>query len=231
MRSAGCIVNDFFDRKFDGKVTRTKERPLVTGNVSLLEAKIIFSLLVVTAFYLVLQFNKLTIFLSVVGLLLAIVYPLMKRFMSLPQFVLGVAFSWGVPMAFAAQLNYVPVYGWLLFAVAIFWPLAYDSIYALMDKEDDLKAGVKSSVILFKSKDIIMILIFDLFVLLGLFIVGKILSFTSIFYVALVGASFSIFYQINSIKTRQNQNYYKAFKNNHWMGLLIFVGIVLNYFP
>jgi 4-hydroxybenzoate polyprenyltransferase len=153
MRSAGCIVNDIADKKWDGHVERTRGRPLVTGKISLKEAWIFFGILIATAFFLVWQLNWLTIILAFFGLLFAMIYPFLKRVTHLPQVGLGIAFSWGIPMAFAAELNAVPASGWVLFFAAMIWPMIYDTFYAMTDKADDINVGVKSMAILFGSRE------------------------------------------------------------------------------
>jgi len=169
MRSAGCVINDFADRHFDPFVARTKQRPLATGCVSAKEAIGLFIVLISMAFILVLQFNKLTLQLAFVGALLTIIYPFTKRFTHFPQFVLGIPFAWSVPMSFAALTHTIPPIAWLLFAAAVLWPVAYDTMYAMVDKEDDLKIGLKSTAILFADYDRIFVAILQFFVLLLLF--------------------------------------------------------------
>lgn len=229
MRSAGCIINDIFDRGFDGSVRRTAARPLVTGKVSLGEAILLFIFLCVLAGILVLQLNYFALTLSLVALLLTLIYPLMKRYIFMPQLVLGMAFAWSVPMAFAAELNYLPWVAWLLYVIAVCWPVAYDSIYALMDREDDIKIGVKSSAILFGSYDNYIITSIQIFVLVCLCILGFNLNFTIYYYLSLGLAFIFIIYQSWLISSRESKNFYKAFYNNHWLGLIIFAGISCHY--
>lgn len=226
MRSAGCVINDIADRKIDGYVERTKNRPLVTGQISLKQAILLFLVLSLSGFVLVLQLNTYAVFLSVFGLLLAVFYPFTKRYTHFPQVVLGLAFAWPVPMVFAAQCNHVPLFGWFLYLLAVLWPVGYDSIYALIDKEDDLKAGIKSTVVYFKNFDKVAIFIFQGVTLLGLFFLGEILKMGLSYFLALGVALAMVGYQYYLIAHRKN---YQAFVNNSWMGFVIFVGIVLNY--
>jgi 4-hydroxybenzoate polyprenyltransferase len=227
MRSAGCIINDIADRNFDAHVTRTRERPLVTGIVTIKGALILFTVLVIIAFLLVLQLNAFTIALSFVAVILAIIYPFTKRFSQLPQFVLGAAFAWSVPMAFAAQLNAIPNIAWLVFVIALLWPVMYDTLYAMVDREDDILIGIKSTAILFGKHDrwvigLLQLIIISLFLLLGF-----VLHFTIAFYFAVLLATILFCYQQYLIKDRIPAKCFQAFLNNNWVGLIIFVGIVV----
>ncbi len=229
MRSAGCVINDYADRKIDPLVSRTKMRPIAAGLVKPREALILFVALCVLAFLLVLLMNRLTVYLSFAGVALAAIYPFMKRHTHLPQVVLGMAFGWSIPMAFAAQTGSVPKVAWLLFVVNIVWSVAYDTMYAMADKQDDLKAGVKSTAILFDDMDKVIIGILQALVLFGLYLVGQQLQLSTVFYVSLViAAGFSVYQQF-LIKDRIPQRCIQAFLNNNVFGAVIFVGFFLHY--
>lgn len=229
MRSAGCVINDIADCKYDGFIERTKNRPLVTGRVSLKEALTIFCLLCLLAFGLVLQLNYFTRLLAVVGLLLAIVYPFMKRFTYWPQLVLGMAFGWAIPMAFAATLNQLPSIAWWLYLVSLLWPLAYDTQYAMVDRADDQKTDIKSTAILFGDWDNVVILCLQGMVLLLLIGVGVLLQFHALYFAALFAATLLFCYQYTLTKNRLPSQCFKAFLNNHWVGLIIWLGIAGHY--
>jgi 4-hydroxybenzoate polyprenyltransferase len=228
MRSAGCVINDYADRNFDIFVTRTKDRPLAQCSVTTTEAIVLFIVLLASAFLLVLQLNLLTIELSIVAVLLAVIYPFTKRFFYLPQLVLGASFGWSVPMAYAAQKGYVPMEGWLLYGIAVLWPFVYDSIYAMMDKEDDLKIGIKSSVIWFGRWDIVIIMLLQGLVVISLAMLGILLSLNAWFYFSLFISCLLLWYQYLQIKDRCPKKCYQAFVNNNWVGLIIFIGLWLN---
>ena len=229
MRSAGCVINDFADRKIDGSVKRTCQRPLATGAVSSGEAISLFLLLVVIAFILVLLLNTNTILLSFGALGLAFCYPFMKRYTQLPQVVLGAAFGWAIPMAFMASTNSLPVQAWLLFIANICWTVAYDTMYAMVDRDDDLKIGVKSTAILFASYDrhIIALLNFSFFALMVLIGLMNQIGFS--FWLGLAIAAMLLVYQQRLIHLRQRDNCFKAFLNNHYVGLAIFIGLLFSY--
>lgn len=229
MRSAGCVINDFADRKIDGSVKRTCQRPLATGAVSSGEAISLFLLLVVIAFILVLLLNTNTILLSFGALGLAFCYPFMKRYTQLPQVVLGAAFGWAIPMAFMASINSLPVQAWLLFIANICWTVAYDTMYAMVDRDDDLKIGVKSTAILFASYDrhIIALLNFSFFALMVLIGLMNQIGFS--FWLGLAIAAMLLVYQQRLIHLRQRDNCFKAFLNNHYVGLAIFIGLLFSY--
>lgn len=229
MRSAGCVINDYADRKIDPQVSRTRMRPIASGMVKPNEALKLFVSLCVAAFALVLLMNKLTIYLSFVGVALAAIYPFMKRFTHLPQVVLGMAFGWAIPMAFAAQTGTVPKIAWLLFVVNIVWSVAYDTMYAMADKEDDLKAGVKSTAILFDDMDKVLVGFLQVIVLVGLFLIGEQVKLGWPFNLSILGAAGLVIYQQILIKDRIPQRCTQAFLNNNWFGLTIFVGLVLHY--
>jgi 4-hydroxybenzoate polyprenyltransferase len=227
MRGLGCVMNDIADRNFDAFVTRTKKRPLATGEITLKEALILLLILSGLALGLVLQFNALTIRLSVIGILLAFVYPYMKRFTYWPQSVLGLAFSWGIPMAFAAQMNRVPTIAWLLFICASLWPLAYDTIYAMVDREDDKRLGIKSTALLLGQHEILFIAVVHVIFVTLLACLGFFLQLQVIFYYLLSLASGLLLYQHYLIKDRKPDSCFKAFLNNAWVGGLLFLGFFL----
>lgn len=229
MRSAGCVINDYADRKIDPQVSRTRMRPIASGQVQPKEALKLFVVLCLSAFGLVLLMNELTIYLSFVGAALAAIYPFMKRVTNLPQVVLGMAFGWSIPMAFAAQTGTVPKVAWLLFVVNIVWSVAYDTMYAMADKEDDLKAGVKSTAILFDDMDKIMVGLLQVIVLIGLYLIGQQVQLGMVFNLSILVASGFVVYQQILIKNRIPQRCIQAFLNNNWFGLVIFVGLVLHY--
>jgi len=229
MRSAGCVINDYADRHIDLHVQRTCERPITTGKVSAKEALILFIVLCLVAFSLALLLNWLTIQLSFIAVLLATIYPFMKRYTYLPQFVLGAAFSMAIPMAFAAQMNTVPLIAWYLFIAKLLWTVAYDTMYAMVDREDDLKIGVKSTAILFGQADKLIIGILQLIVLALLFFIGWHLQLNSVYYFSLLLAAGLAIYQQWLIKSRTRQPCFQAFLNNHWFGLVIFIGIIFGY--
>ncbi|MGJ8581288.1 MAG: 4-hydroxybenzoate octaprenyltransferase [Psychromonas sp.] len=229
MRSAGCVINDFADRKVDGFVERTKNRPLPSGRATSKEAIYLFIGLALTAFLLVITQNKLTIQLSFIGLLLAFVYPFMKRFTNLPQFVLGLAFSWSIPMAYAAQANQLSYVVWLLFIANMTWTIAYDTMYGMVDKEDDLKIGIKSTAILFGKFDKIIIAGFQLATLLILLAVGILESMSNFYYIALIIVLGLFIQQQIRIKNRDRASCFKAFLDNNYVGFTIFVGLFLTY--
>jgi len=227
MRSAGCVINDIADRNFDTYVERTKNRPLATKRINLLEAIGLFCGLCLIALILVLQLNLLTIKLSVVALALAIIYPFTKRFTYWPQLVLGLAFAWAIPMVFTAQLNHVPAIGWALFSIGVLWPLTYDTIYAMVDREDDRKIKIKSTALLFKSYDRLIIGVFQITFLILLIMVGIWLQLNIIYYASILLSAGLLIYQQYLIKARQPEQCFKAFLNNNWLGAVLFLGFIL----
>ncbi|HIF9325559.1 TPA: 4-hydroxybenzoate octaprenyltransferase [Photobacterium damselae] len=228
MRAAGCVINDFADRNFDGHVKRTCQRPMPSGKVSEREALGLFGLLVLISFLLVLTMNTLTISLSVIGLALAAAYPFMKRYTHLPQLVLGVAFGWSIPMAYAAQSGQLPLAAWLLFAANILWTIAYDTQYAMVDRDDDLKIGIKSTAILFGRFDKMIIGMLQLGTLLLLTAVGGVLGLLQIFYWFLLLAAMLFVYQQMLIKQRQREDCFRAFLNNNYVGMVICIGLAVS---
>ncbi|GLR07960.1 4-hydroxybenzoate octaprenyltransferase [Mixta theicola] len=231
MRAAGCVVNDFADRKIDGHVKRTQMRPLASGEVSEKEAKVLFVALALISFALVLTMNAITIWLSFAGLALAWVYPFMKRYTHLPQVVLGAAFGWAIPMGWAAVSGNVPLNGWLLFFANICWTVAYDTQYAMVDRDDDVKIGVKSTAILFGRFDKLIIGLLQLATLLLLAIVGQRMGLDGAFYWSLLLAAALFVHQQKLIAERQRERCFQAFLNNNYVGLVIFIGIALNMPP
>lgn len=229
MRSAGCVINDFADRKIDGKVKRTSQRPLVTGAMTSEQALSLFAFLIGGAIALVLTLSLYTIILSIVALLLAASYPFMKRYTQLPQVVLGAAFSWGMIMAFAELQGDIPLVAWLLFLANLLWTVAYDTIYAMVDRDDDLNIGVKSTAILFGQYDRRIIGLLQLLTLSILFTVGEIQAFGWPYQLALVCSAGLFCYQQMLIVNREREACFKAFLNNHWVGLIIFVGVYIEY--
>ncbi len=229
MRSAGCVINDYADREFDPFVARTRDRPIAAGRVSSKEALLLFTALCALALILVMTLNRLTIALSVAGVAMATVYPFTKRYIYHPQFILGIAFSWGIPMAFAAQTNNVPAIAWWLVTANISWVLAYDTIYAMVDRADDLRIGVKSTAILFGRYDRALIALFQLFTLIVLFYIGNRVNLDGYYYGGLIIATGFAVYQQMLIRNRQEEGCFKAFLNNAWFGAAVFMGLVLSY--
>lgn len=228
-RSAGCAINDYADRDFDGHVERTRNRPLATGALTGAEALMAAALLMLMAFVLVLLTNPLTISLSVVAALLAFIYPFAKRFTYLPQIVLGAAFGFAIPMAYAAQTNSVPAQAWWLFATAVIWSVAYDTLYAIADRTDDLKIGVKSSAILFGRYDLFIVGLLQMVVLVALGVIGADAGRGAIYHSGLVIASGFVIYQLWISRHRIPEKCVQAFLNNSWMGMIIFIALVLDY--
>ena len=228
MRAAGCVINDFADRNVDGHVKRTANRPMPLGKVSEREALGLFILLVLVSFLLVLTMNNLTIMLSVVAVMLAAAYPFMKRYTHLPQLVLGAAFGWSIPMAYAAQSGTLPTVAWLLFVANILWTVAYDTLYAMVDRDDDIKVGIKSTAILFGRFDKLIIGILQLVTIMLLIAIGGLLHLNQGYYWALLVASALFVYQQMLIQGRQREQCFKAFLNNNYVGMVIFIGISLS---
>lgn len=229
MRSAGCVINDFADRKIDKFVMRTKDRPLTSGEVSEKGALILFSFLILMSFGLVLMTNFLTVQLSIVAVFLATLYPFVKRWSNLPQFVLGSAFAMSVPMAFSATLDEIPFSAWLVFLATIIWTVIYDTIYAMVDREDDLKINVKSTAILFGKYDLIIIFLLHLLLIVILVMISQEFQLGNYFNMAIVITTLLMFYHQHLIKDRDRANCFKAFLNNHYIGIVILLGIVLSF--
>ncbi len=229
MRSAGCVINDFAERKIDPHVARTKNLRLAAGRVSSKEALTLFAILSLMAFSLVLFLNALTIALSFIAVLLAACYPFMKRYTHLPQVFLGAAFAWSIPMAFAAQTGNIPTVAWILFIITVLWTTVYDTMYGMVDKKDDLNIGVKSTAILFAQFDRHIIGLLQLLVLVMLVGLGVILQMSIVYYssILLIAGFFS--YQQYLIKDRLGGACFRAFLNNNWVGAIIFSGIFTHY--
>jgi 4-hydroxybenzoate polyprenyltransferase len=228
MRSAGCVMNDVADRKFDGHVARTKTRPLISGEVSVKEALALAVILSLIAFVFVLMLNQLTILLAIPALFLAASYPFTKRFFALPQAYLGVAFGFGIPMAFAAVQGTVPLVAWLMLLANVCWSLAYDTEYAMVDRKDDLEIGIRSSAITFGRFDVAWIMFFYSAMLTLLAFVGHCLHLSWPYYLSLLAAFGVVLYHFSLIKNRDERQCFKAFLHNNWLGALIFAGIFLN---
>ncbi|CAI1601732.1 4-hydroxybenzoate octaprenyltransferase [Serratia quinivorans] len=229
MRAAGCVVNDYADRAVDGHVKRTAGRPMPSGRVSEKEAKVLFVVLVLVSFGLVLTLNAMTIWLSLAALALAWAYPFMKRVTHLPQFVLGAAFGWGIPMAYAAVSESLPLSCWLLLLANICWTVAYDTLYAMVDRDDDLKIGIKSTAILFGRYDKLIVGLLQFATLLLMLWVGYLTQMSGAFYWSLLLAGALFIHQQKQIASRERDACFKAFMDNNYVGLVLFIGIALSY--
>lgn len=229
MRSAGCVINDYADRHVDGHVERTQHRPLANGRLSEKQALLFFVALCICAFILVLFTNRMTIAMSLGGLALAAIYPFMKRYTYLPQVVLGAAFSWAIPMAFTAEQEALPKVVWLLYVANLSWTVAYDTLYAMVDRDDDLRIGVKSTAILFGDMDKFMVGVLQAMALFALVLVGQQLAFNWPYYVSLAISTGLFGYHQWLIRDREKQACFRAFLHNHWVGAVIFCGIVGHY--
>ena len=229
MRSAGCAINDYADRSFDPHVERTEERPLAAGRISTVEALILFAVLSLAALVLALQLNRLTLLLAVLGAFLAITYPFVKRILSVPQLYLGAAFGWGIPMAFAAQLERVPRVAWLLLIANMLWVTVYDTIYAMVDRDDDIKVGVRSTAILFGDSDRHVIAALQGMTLLSLYLVGRMLRMGDWYYTGLIAGAIFFVHHLWLIRSRDRAACFRAFLSNHYFGMSVFIGILLNY--
>lgn len=229
MRSAGCVINDYADRDFDPHVERTKDRPLARRVIGTREALLLAGGLSLLAFLLILRLNKLTILLSFAALFLAASYPFTKRFFALPQAYLGIAFGFGIPMAFAAQTGTVPAFAWAMLAANVFWSVAYDTEYAMVDREDDLKIGVRTAAITFGRYDVLAVMLCYTATLGILAWVGQGFGLGGFFYGGLAVAAGIALYHYSLIKDRERAKCFQAFLHNNWLGGAIFVGIVLDY--
>lgn len=229
MRSAGCVINDFADRNIDGHVKRTEQRPLAQGKVSTQEAWQLFYLCIACAFICVLFTNWLTILLAPVAVLLASAYPFMKRYTYFPQVVLGAAFSWGIIMAFTAETGDVPKEAWLVYIATVVWTVVYDTFYAMVDREDDLKIGVKSTAILFGDFDKLILAFLQLFVSFVLFLIGYQFKLGYAYFFATLITANLFMYQQWLIQERKPEQCFKAFLNNNWVGAVMFVGLVVDF--
>lgn len=230
MRAAGCVINDYADRNIDPHVKRTRDRPLSARRVSPVEALVVFFILIGIALFLVTRLDPLTVLLAFVGAALTMSYPFVKRFFPLPQLYLGISFGgWGVPMAFAAQTNTLPRVAWVMFMAAAIWAVIYDTIYAMIDREDDLKIGVKSSAVLFADMDRVIIGIMQVMMMYALFLAGASMHFGMWYYVGMGVAALAFLWQQWLIRKRDPSNCMRAFLNNNFVGMAIFVGILLDH--
>lgn len=229
MRAAGCAINDFADRDWDKHVKRTQDRPLTTGRIKAWEAVALFAGLCLISFLMVVFFtNTLTLYLSFGGAVLAFIYPFMKRYTHLPQLFLGAAFSWAIPMAWAAEAGSISQMAWLLFTANVLWTVAYDTFYAMVDRDDDLKVGIKSTAILFGEADRAIIAILQTMVVLILIIVGNQADLGSLYYLGLVAMACLFIYQQFLARERSREGCFKAFLNNNWAGFAVFTGLVID---
>jgi len=226
MRSAGCVINDFADRDIDPHVKRTRGRPLATRQISPYDALVLFGVLVLFALWLVSRLDTRTVYFSFIGAALTVSYPFMKRFFPLPQFYLGAAFGWAVPMAFVATLGEVPRTGWLLFIITVLWAGIYDTQYAMVDRDDDLKIGVQSTAIAFGDMDTMLIGVMQVMVLAGLLMAGRATGLAWPFYASLLAAAALFLWQQWLIRNRDRDGCFRAFLNNNWVGLAILIGII-----
>src|SRR5271170_506826 len=229
MRSAGCAINDYADRSFDRHVARTKNRPLAAGRISPLEALVLFAILSLTSLLLALQLNKSTLLLAALGGFLAVSYPFVKRFLAVPQMYLGVTFGWGIPMAFEAQYERVPRVALLLLLANVLWVTVYDTMYAMVDREDDLKIGVRSTAILFGDSDRHILAILQVMTLLSLYLVGRMVHMGGWFHAGLWSGAAFFAYQLWLIRARDRDACFRAFLNNNYFGMAVFIGMALEY--
>ncbi|MGI9323560.1 MAG: 4-hydroxybenzoate octaprenyltransferase, partial [Pseudomonadales bacterium] len=228
-RSAGCVLNDMADMKFDGFVKRTQGRPLATGKVSRFEALLFAGAILLLALLLVLTTNETTVLMTIPAVVITAIYPLMKRYTYLPQAILGVAFSWGILMAFTATQDVLPAMAWLLLTANLLWVVAYDTEYAMVDRDDDIRLGLKSTAILFAELDRTMIGVLQVSWLGAMLLAGHQAGLSVWYYAALGGAGALFVYQQYLIKDRARDECFEAFLNNHWVGLIVFVGVVVHY--
>ena len=229
MRSAGCAVNDYADRSFDPHVARTAERPLAAGRITTTEALILFGVLALASLALVLQLNKLTLLFALGGAFLAVTYPFIKRFLSVPQMYLGIAFGWGIPMAFAAELDHVPPVAWLFVLANMIWVTVYDTIYAMVDRDDDVRIGVRSTAILFGDSDRHIIAVLQALTILTLYLAGRQLNMGGWYYAGLIAGALFFVRHLWMIRNRDREGCFRAFLDSHYFGLSVFIGILLNY--
>jgi len=228
-RSAGCVINDYADRNFDPHVERTRDRPLAAGIVSPREALALAAALLLIAFVLVLQLNWITVKLSFAALAITVIYPFLKRFFVFPQAWLGVAFSFSIPMAFAAQLGYIPAAGWALMGATFFWIIAYDTEYAMVDRDDDRKLGLKSSAILLGRLDVAGVMVAQALFLGIMIAIGRWQRLGALFFAGLAVAASLVLYQYWLIRGRDRNRCFRAFRNNNWVGLAVFAGLALDF--
>jgi 4-hydroxybenzoate polyprenyltransferase len=229
MRSAGCVVNDIADRRLDPRVRRTRNRPIAAGRVSVAEAVVLLAILGVLALMLALRLNRLSLTFALGGAFLTMTYPLLKRFISVPQFYLGACFGWGIPMAFAAQTESVPRIAWLLFLANLVWVVVYDTIYAMVDRDDDLRAGVRSTAILFGESDRHILAALQVLTVLALYLVGRAAELGAWYNAGLGCGSAFFVYELWLIRRRDRDACFTAFLNSHYFGMAVFIGIALDY--
>ncbi|ODU52397.1 MAG: 4-hydroxybenzoate polyprenyltransferase [Lysobacteraceae bacterium SCN 69-48] len=228
-RSAGCVINDYADRWLDGSVERTRHRPLATGEVSGREALAVFAVLMLVAFALVLTLNRLTIYMSVVGVLLAASYPYLKRYTYLPQVYLGMAFGWGIPMGFAALTGAVPPVAWVLYVANIFWATAYDTWYAMVDRDDDIRMGAKSTAILFGEMDLVAQGVLYACMFFALALVGRESGMGAWYWAGMGAALVLVAWEFGLARGRERAACFRAFLHNNWVGMALFAGIALDF--
>lgn len=229
MRSAGCVINDFADRNIDGRVARTRDRPLASGAVAPAEAIVLFIALGLIALALVLTLDRLTQALAIVGAVLTVAYPFAKRLIAAPQLILGAAFGWGIPMVFAAQTGEIPRLAWLIWLTVVVWAVIYDTIYAMVDREDDIKLGVKSTAILFGGTDVFIITLLQVILMLAFWLIGAAARLGPWYFAGTLIAAALFGYQYWLIRRREPDRCFRAFLNNHYVGAVIFIGILLDY--
>ena len=229
MRSAGCVLNDYVDRNIDPYVERTRTRPIASGAVAPLEALVLFTALSLIAVGLASMLNGSAQLLAIVAAGLTVAYPFVKRFVSIPQLILGAAFGWAVPMAFAAQTGETPELAWLVFGTAVIWAVIYDTFYAMVDREDDLKVGVKSTAILFGDVDLFVLAGLQLLMLVALLFIGYRAELGTWYYLSVLVAGLMMAYHLWLARDRQPAGCFEAFLHNHYIGLVVFIGIVLHY--
>ena len=230
MRAAGCVINDYADRKVDGGVTRTRNRPLVDGRIEPQEALILFGGLCFSAFFLVLMTNRLTIALSFGGVAIATIYPFVKRYSHLPQVVLGAAWAWSIPMAYAAQTGTLVKEIWVLYFAVVLWTVAFDTFYAMVDRKDDVRVGIKSTAILFGDLDLFWIGVLQGLTLLALVVTGDAFKLGMIYFSGVLTVGLLFIYQQIIARHRQPEACFKAFRNNQWVGVVLFIAIVVDRF-
>lgn len=229
MRSAGCVINDYADREFDPHVERTRHRPLAAGMVQPWEALVLAAMLALTAFVMILWLNALTIQLALVAALLAASYPFTKRFLPIPQAYLGIAFGFGIPMAFAAQTGEVPAVAWVMLVANVFWSVAYDTEYAMVDRDDDARVGIHTSALTLGRWDVPAVMVCYAIMLVLLLILGLRLSLLWPYYAGLAAAATMMAYHFQLIRTRSREGSFKAFMHNNWVGAAVFVGLFFGF--
>jgi 4-hydroxybenzoate polyprenyltransferase len=231
MRSAGCAINDWADRGFDREVERTRARPLAAGRIRPWEALVVAAVLALAAFALVLQLNERTVWLSVAALVISVIYPFTKRFFAIPQAWLGIAFSFGIPMAFAAQRDVLPPLAWALLAATFFWIMAYDTEYAMVDRDDDIRIGLRTSAILFGRYDVAAVMASYALFLGGMVAIGIAWRYHAAYFIGIAIAAAIAAYHYTLIKDRTREGCFKAFLHNNWIGAAIFAGILADRIP